>query len=233
MTLFDLITIVILLVSGLVGFTRGAVRELVTVFAFTLAALAGVFLLPLSGPLMRSIMGPPWAAAAAAVVVVFIITYIALRLIGHWMTSQLHAQAALGAIDRTIGLAFGVVRALVFLGVFYLVFNLATPPELMPRWIADAKLLPLARASARTIQAVAPEGLRAAGSLGPALERVVGGEDDGGAANATDADPLAAGRNALDAAVEATQPSGQPGRGDPGYDNRTRGGIDDLVEQSR
>ncbi len=232
MTLFDLITIVILLVSGLVGFTRGAVRELVTVFAFTLAALAGVFLLPLSGPVMRSIMGPPWAAAAAAVVLVFIIAYIALRLMGHWATSQLHAQAALGAFDRSVGLAFGVVRALVFLGVFYLVFNLATPPELMPRWIADAKLLPLARVSAHAIQTFAPEGMKAAGSLGPALERMVGGEDAEGG-NTTGTDRFTATKNALDAAVSATEPSGEPGRAPPAYDSRTRGGIDDLVEQSR
>ena len=73
MTLFDLIAIIILFVSGLVGFTRGAVRELVTVFAFTLAALAGVFLLPGSAPGVRSVVSPPGAATAAVVAVVFVI----------------------------------------------------------------------------------------------------------------------------------------------------------------
>jgi membrane protein required for colicin V production len=228
-TLFDLIAIIILLVSGLVGFTRGAVRELVTVFAFTLAALAGVFLLPLSAPLVRSIVSPPWAATAAAVVVVFVIAYVALRLAGHWVTSHLHSQAALGAVDRTIGLGFGVLRALVFLGVFYLVFNLATPPELMPRWIADAKLLPVAQASAKAIQAVAPEGLKVAGGLRPMLEGAVRGDD---AARNTSGDPISdrleATRRGLDAAVQASQ-----AQKSTGYDNRSRDSIDDLVEQSR
>jgi len=227
-TLFDLITIVILLVSALVGFTRGAVRELVTVFAFTLAALAGVFLMPVSAPVMRSIMGPPWAAAAAGVVLVFVIAYIGLRLVGQWATARLHAEAALGMLDRSIGLAFGVVRALVFLGVFYLVFNLATPPELMPRWIADAKLLPLARASARTIQSVAPEGLRVAGGLRPALERAVREADEDATDTPLSLDPVSAVRNSLDAAVRASQ-----ARSDQGYDTRTRDRIDDLVEQAR
>ena len=224
MTLFDLIAIAILLVSGLVGFSRGAVRELVTVFAFGLAALAGLFLLPVSGPIVRSIVGPPWAATAAAIVIVFIIAYVALRLAGHWLTSRLRSQAALGAIDRTIGLAFGLVRALIFLGVFYLVFNMATPPELMPRWIADAKLLPLARASARTVQLVAPEGLKIAGGFRPQLERAVKGED----ARAGASDPAEATRRSLDAAVRASE-----AQKTPGYDNRSRDRIDELVERSR
>lgn len=227
MTLFDLITIVILAVSALVGFARGAVKELVTVFAFTLAALAAVFVLPFSGPIVRSVINPPWAGTFAAVVIVFVVTYIALRLAGHWLTSRLHAQTALGAADRAIGVAFGVVRALVFLGVFYLVFDLATPPELMPRWIADAKLLPVARSSARTIQAVVPEGLKVAGGLRPAIERAV----HGGAApsNASESDYLGgAARRGRDAAPRASgEQTGQ------GYDNRTRDSIDDLVEQSR
>ena len=226
MTLFDLIAIAILLVSGLVGFTRGAVRELVTVFAFALAALAGLFLLPVSGPIVRSIVGPPWAATAAAIVIVFIIAYVALRLAGHWVTSHLHSRAALGALDRSIGLAFGVVRALIFLGVFYLVFNMATPPELMPRWIADAKLLPLARASARTVQTVAPEGVKVAGGLRPQLERAVRGED--ARSDAEVSDPVGATRRSLDAAVRASE-----AQKTPGYDNRSRDRIDDLVERSR
>jgi membrane protein required for colicin V production len=224
-TLFDLIAIIILLVSGLVGFTRGAVRELVTVFAFALAALAGVFLLPVSAPLVQSIFGPPWAATAAAVVVVFVIAYVALRLAGHWMTSQLHAQAALGAVDRSIGLGFGVLRALIFLGVFYLVFNLATPPELMPRWIAEARLLPIARTSAETIQAIAPKGLSVAGGLRPTLERAVRGVD---APSNTVTEPAAPPDEGLDAAVQASEAQKAPA-----YDNRSRDSIDDLVEQLR
>jgi membrane protein required for colicin V production len=172
---------------------------------------------------------PPWAATAAAVVMVFVIAYVALRLAGHWVTSHLHSQAALGAVDRTIGLGFGVLRALVFLGVFYLVFNLATPPELMPRWIADAKLLPVARASGEAIQAVAPKGLKVAGGLRPTIERAVRGDDAGTKAGAdTISDPVEATRRSLDAAVRASQAQKAPG-----YDNRSRDSIDDLIERSR
>jgi membrane protein required for colicin V production len=225
-TLFDLIAIVILLVSGLVGFTRGAVRELVTVFAFTLSAMAAVYLLPVAGPLFRDLMRPAWAANAAAVVTVFIVAYIALRILGHMVTSHLRAQAVLGTVDRLIGLAFGVVRALVFLGVFYLVFNLATPPELVPQWMSKAKLYPVARASARVLQTVAPKRLTSYGRFGPALERVV--KDGSEPENST-----SAAEDTQNGAPTTQSPRRNPPHTIPGYDKRSRDDIDALVERTR
>jgi membrane protein required for colicin V production len=227
-TLFDLIAILILLVSGLVGFTRGAVRELVTVFAFTLAALAAIYLMPLAGPLARRMVHPTWAANAAAVVTVFVVAYIALRVCAHWVTSRLHEQAALGAIDRTIGLCFGLVRALVFLGVFYLVFNMATPPELVPKWISDGALYPMARASGQLVGAVAPRALKASSHIGPALQRAV--TDDGSGDAAAPAEPAFAPQ---DRPPPARRRGEMAPRKSPAYDKRTRDDIDALVERSR
>jgi membrane protein required for colicin V production len=223
-TLFDGIALLVLVISGLVGFSRGAVREMVTVLAFGLAALASVMTMPLAGSIARKTVHPDWAANALAVVVVFVVVYILLRLAGSWVTAKLHSQAALGTLDRLIGLGFGVIRALIFLGVFYLVFNAATPPELTPRWIADARLLPVAQGSADMIQAMAPRGMKAAGRLGPALERAV--------------EPT--GNETLDV-TEDTKPAPEPVAPAPrpatkaqgGYGKTARDDIDALVERSR
>ena len=173
MTLFDLIAGVIILVSGVIGFVRGAVREMVTVLAFILAALGAVFLLPIAGPAARHLIKPGWAGSVVAMIVVFLAIYIVLRVLGSRMTSQLHNQTALGTIDRTIGVGFGVVRALVVLGLFYIVFNAATPREWTPDWISKAKLYPAARATAGVIRGVAPKGMTAAGRIGPKMQEAV------------------------------------------------------------
>ena len=217
MTLFDVIALIVLVISGLVGFSRGAVREMVTVLAFGIAALASVIMLPLAGPLARQTIHPDWAGNALAVVVVFIIVYIVFRMAGGWVTARLHSQAALGTLDRTIGLGFGVIRALIFLGVFYLVFNAATPTDLIPRWIANARLLPLAKASAEAIEVFAPKGMKAAGRLGPALERATEP-----AVSAVD-----------EPATETTPPPPPAAKATPGYGKAARDDIDALVERSR
>ena len=189
MTLFDLIALGILAISGLVGFVRGAVRELVGVFAFTIAAWVTVTLLPFSGPIARHSIHPGWAANGAALVVVFLLAYVALRVLGHWLSTVLKGQATLGTLDRGFGLAFGVGRALVVLGVFYIVFNAATPAYLVPSWISGGALYPVSRASAQALEAVAPHGLHAAGGLGNALKDGLTKEptDDGTANQETEA----------------------------------------------
>lgn len=164
MTAFDVAALLVVLVSALVGFSRGAVKELVTLFAFTLAALAAVFLLPMTGPLAARLVHPPWAGKASAVLVVFVATYVALRVIGAWLTQRLHA-AKLGHLDRGAGAVFGVLRAMVLLGAFFLVFTKVTPPDLAPKWIAGGVTWPLARVSARTLAVFAPTGMKFANGV--------------------------------------------------------------------
>ena len=169
MTAFDIAAGLVVAVSALIGLSRGAVRECVAFFAFALAVAAAVYLLPWSGPVARRLVHPGWAAKGAAVVVVFFTAYVAVRLAGGSVSAALRNQAALGALDRTAGLGFGLVRGLAALGAFYLVFNAVTPAELAPQWITGGRLYPLSRLSGRALAAVAPQGLRSAGGVEQAL----------------------------------------------------------------
>lgn len=172
MTLFDVAALLVLVVSALVGLARGVVRELVSLFAFGLAAMAALFLLPITAPLARHMVHPSWAANAVAVAVIFLVAYVALRVMGSTVSAALHRQSTLGAMDRTVGLGFGIVRALVILGVFYLVFS-AVPSGFAPRWVSDGRLFPLARASGRALASIAPRGLQTMGGLSHALKNRV------------------------------------------------------------
>ena len=169
MTLFDLIVLVLLGVSGLVGFIRGATRELVTVISFVLAALAGVFLLRFTGPLARSAVGPDLVGTIVAFMVVFLAVYILLRVLGASVTKRIHQTEALGTIDRVTGIGVGLVRALVLIGVFHLVFHAATPSNRVPGWMSDAATYPLSAAAAKGVSVLAREGAGRADGLAPAI----------------------------------------------------------------
>lgn len=173
MTLFDWIALGLLVISGLMGFFRGAVREMVTVLAFLAAGAAAMATMKISGPIARGFIHPDWAANVAGVLVVFLIVYIALRLLGAGLADRIQRTQVLGMLDRSVGLGFGLVRAVIVLGAFNLAFNAATPPERVPRWISEAKLYPLSTAAARAIQQFAPKGMDLAGRLKPAFEGAV------------------------------------------------------------
>jgi membrane protein required for colicin V production len=205
-TLFDLIAVLILGVSALVGFVRGATREMMTVVAFILAVLISVFALRFSGPIFRHSVHPDWLANTLAILVIFIAAYLIVRLLGGMLTRGIHKTQTLGTADRVIGVGFGLIRAMVLLGVFYLAFTATTPTERVPHWISGAALYPLAGVSAKMITALAPQGSAVAGKVAPALEKAV---RDGSHDRSPD-----------------------PGKG-TGYDAGSRRSVDALVEKTR
>lgn len=209
MTLFDIIALLVLSVSTLVGLVRGALREVTTVLAFVLAVALAIFALPFTGPMARAAVHPSWAANAVAVLAVFLAVYILARVTAAAMTRGVHSTRALGGADRVIGAGFGLARGLVVLGLFNLAFSLAPPPGGTPAWVGQAKLYPLSAACARTLLALAPKGSALAARLAPAITRAV----------ATGSDP------ATSSAIGQSQ--------DNGYSHAARQGLDDAVEKSR
>jgi membrane protein required for colicin V production len=180
-TLFDYAAAGLLLVSGLFGFVRGATREISTAVALVLAAITAVFALRFTGPLARHAIHTEWLANTAAILFVFILTYIVLRLIGAALTRGVQ-QTSLSGLDRLLGFGIGLVRALVALGGFILLVNAATPPDRMPAWISQARLYPLAAAAGAALKAFAPEGMKVAHEMAPALTGAVAGEPASNAA---------------------------------------------------
>lgn len=169
-TLFDLIAVVVVLLSVLAGLSNGAVRELVGLTAFGMAVVGAFLLLPVSRPVARALVHPSWAASAVAIAVAFLLIYIGLQVTGRFLTARLRDAGALGQLDRLGGAGIGAVRAGVLLGAFYLFYRAVTPVEYRPIWIERAALLPVSAAAGETLQRLTPKGATAAGRLGPSLK---------------------------------------------------------------
>jgi membrane protein required for colicin V production len=181
MSLFDLGAGLVLIVSAFVGWIRGASREVATVAAIVIAAVVALFSLRLTGPIARHAIATPWIANIAAILIVFAAVYILLRVLAAAMTRRLHQTSGLGSVDRAVGAGFGVARALVILGLANLVINAIVPADRMPTWISGAFLYPVSSASARALQAFAPQGAHLAHAVGPAVGKAItggGGEDE-------------------------------------------------------
>ena len=146
MTQFDLIAGFIILASAAVGFVRGATRELVTALSFILAAALSLLLVRITAPIARPLIDPDWVAVLVALLVTFLVLYVALRLLGGRLSHGLLETPAFGTVDRTVGVGVGLLRALVVLGAFSLLFTAATPEARRPGWVTGAALYPLTNA---------------------------------------------------------------------------------------
>jgi membrane protein required for colicin V production len=148
MTWVDLIVLAVLAVSALLAFMRGLVREVLGLAAWVGAVAAGVWAVPRVRPRFQEWFGTsPWVDPAAFGVV-FLITLIVLMIISRWL-GALVRNSAIGGLDRTLGLVFGLVRGAALVILAYIGSGMVVPLERWPEPVLDARTLPFAYQGAR------------------------------------------------------------------------------------
>ena len=173
MNQLDFIILALLGISAAIGFGRGAVREIFALVALVVASGVALLGLPVFGPMVRGLISPGWLGTATSLVGVFAIAFVAMRFIGAGVARQVQSTQMLGFLDRSLGLLIGLGRGLFVLGALYLAFNAATPPDLRPKWITEARTWPIAGNMGRLLQRLVPQGLDLAGRMKPAVDRAV------------------------------------------------------------
>jgi len=178
MSFFDLAAGLALIVSGLIGWIRGGAREAAGMVALVVSAVVAFYALRFTGPIARHAIHTIWLANLAAALSVFVALYAVLRALAAALSRGLHRNSALGALDRMIGGGFGLMRALVFLGLVNLTLNAVMPAERLPAWISGAALYPVSDASAGALKSVAPKGEALAAQMAPTIGQALTDDAD-------------------------------------------------------
>ena len=109
MTWVDLVVFGFLAISGLLAFVRGLVREVLGIGAWIGAVAAGFMALPQMRKMVSTWFSTPEWVDPVSFIVIFLITLIMLMLIARIIGGAVR-RSALGGVDRTLGLVFGLVR---------------------------------------------------------------------------------------------------------------------------
>jgi membrane protein required for colicin V production len=155
----DLIVVAILLISGILAFFRGLVHEVLSVSAWIGAGFATLYGYPLLTPYIMKVISSELVAQIVSGVVVFIGVLIIISLISHGLSKRVK-QSALGALDRSLGFVFGLVRGAVLVCLCWLLLSWVLPAEERPEWVQEAKSLPLIEVGAEALAALVPEDIR-------------------------------------------------------------------------
>jgi membrane protein required for colicin V production len=134
LTWFDFLAFVIVGLSAIMAFARGLIREVFTIIAFAAGILAAL-ILHLAGmtrPLVEGVSGLSGIPAdLAGGLGIFLIVFIAITIATAAMAKRLHQSTEIGSFDRAAGLAFGILRGIVFVAVlFVLPIRLLAPDQL-------------------------------------------------------------------------------------------------------
>jgi membrane protein required for colicin V production len=136
----DWVIIGILLVSCFFGLIRGFVREALSLIIWILAALGARIFTGSIEPLFASIIDTPSVRTLTAFLCVFIVILLLGALVQYFF-SALIKVSGLSFVDRTLGIAFGVLRAWVLVMILLLVFLKLTQVHQDPWW-RESQLIP-------------------------------------------------------------------------------------------
>lgn len=132
--IFDIVVLAVFLISCLVAFLRGLIREVLTIFGLVGGLLAAWYVGPHFAPVMRGWLGAergdeprylfdivPYTVLADLLAYgsIFLLVVILLSVVSYMLSKSARA-IGLGAVDRSMGVMFGMARAVVLLGLLYL-----------------------------------------------------------------------------------------------------------------
>ncbi len=121
MTGLDYLFLILVFGSLIVGIMRGFVREAIALLAWLVALWVAWrhadFLYPYLGGVLATEGIREWVAR----ILVLVLVLFAGALVGALVSWMIRSAAGLAATDRVLGAVFGLMRALVIIGVFVLV----------------------------------------------------------------------------------------------------------------
>ena len=137
-TLLDIILLLVMLVSGLLAMIRGFMREILSIGAWIIAALATLYGFTRLLPVAKGYFSSDMVATGVTVGGIFLLTLLVVSVITV-RVSDMILDSRVGALDRTLGFLFGLGRGLVIVVVAFLFFDWLTPTKGQPDWVRDAK----------------------------------------------------------------------------------------------
>ncbi len=155
----DLVVLGVLLLSGVLALARGFVKEVLGIAGWVGAAIAALKLFPYVQPIARQHIPYQLAADALAGAGVFLVVLVALSLVSNAIARRVR-DSEIGALDRSLGFVFGLMRGALVLSLAYLALVQFVPPKEHPDWITGARSLPIVAYGAGVLATIAPAEIR-------------------------------------------------------------------------
>jgi membrane protein required for colicin V production len=155
----DVAVIAILLISGLLAYFRGLVREILSLATWIGAALGALYGLSYVQPFVRQVISINILADILAGASLFLVSLVILTLINHLVSSRVK-DSALGAIDRGLGFLFGIARGALLVSVAFIAASWFWVEAELDPYIADSRTLPIVRQGADLLRRVIPRNMQ-------------------------------------------------------------------------
>lgn len=168
---FDGIALSVILISALMAFARGFLRELATLGAFISALAAAYYARKFLHGKVTDLLpegSHPLAPDVILVVTAFLIVYVIVAWFGQSLSKSIMTNGDIGLFDHIAGLVFGVIRGGMALVFFAVLLSVGLEEERVPPFIQDSLSYPVLARAADAVTGEAREVSRSAAPVAPA-----------------------------------------------------------------
>jgi membrane protein required for colicin V production len=234
----DLIVLGVIGLSTLLAFSRGFIKELLSILGWIGAVIATVALFAPVRVMVRQYIPNELLADITAGIGIFVVTLVACGMLNHWLSAQVRGNG-LGALDRSLGLVFGLIRGSVIVCAAYILMAWALPNATeRPDVVNEARFLPVVERGSAFLLKLLPDDILKTGeeAINRSLDAVEQGQALGNALQTISPD-LTNGTNAPGAGQSDTNTGAapqEPGGQDAGsgYKDAERNDLNRLIQGS-
>jgi len=164
LNIFDSIVLGILLLSSLLGFFRGFIREVLSLGAWLGAALITLYFFAdataAAKQLFKAHIKKPESldmlSAGAGGIGLYIFALLSISIVNAIVIRYVKTGSEVGVIDNLLGLLFGVVRAAFIISLGFLILTFTMGKEDYPEWLKKSKTLEPVEVGALHLAKMAP-----------------------------------------------------------------------------
>lgn len=156
----DIVIVIVLIISGLLAYFRGLVREVLSLATWIGAALAAYYAFPYAQPYARDLIGVKGIADAVTGIVLFVVALLILTLLNHVISGRVK-ESALGTVDRGLGFLFGLARGALLVCVAYIIATWFWENDDLTAYIGQPRAMPYVQEGADLLRQVVPKNITA------------------------------------------------------------------------
>jgi len=173
--MFDAAVLIVMLLSTILAFYRGFVREFLSLGAWVGAGIITVYLFDDVAEWLKPHTTQDMVAYLIGGVGTYIATLLGFSIVNAMIIRYVKSSEEIGMFDNFLGMLFGLLRGGFVISLAYLVLSLVIDQENPPEWISQAMTQPYAQEGAVLLAKVAPGYLEDISSLGEKMEAKVQG----------------------------------------------------------
>ena len=240
MNFLDLIILGVIGLSTLLAFSRGFIKEMLSILGWIGAVIATIAFFGPVRVMVRQYIPNELLADIAAGIGIFVVTLVLCGMLNHWVSAKVRGNG-LGALDRSLGLVFGLVRGAVVVCAAYVLLTFFQPNrEELPNVVKEARMLPTVERGAAFILTLLPADILKTGeeAINQSLKAVEQGQAIGetyqsimpDSSNTNTTNATGTGPNSTNGGAAVQEPGGQDDGS--GYKDAERNDLNRLIQGS-